>query len=46
MTSSLARFVKNESAEAPIEYILIAAGIAIALLTTVNTFRGTLAAMF
>jgi pilus assembly protein Flp/PilA len=46
MTTSLTRFVKDESGSAPIEYVLIAAGITIALLTVVNALGDSLVALF
>jgi pilus assembly protein Flp/PilA len=46
MRTSLARFVKDESGSTAIEYGLIAAGIAIAILTAVNALGGSLAGLF
>jgi pilus assembly protein Flp/PilA len=42
----LARFLKDESGSTAIEYTLIAAGIAIAILTAVNALGGSLAGLF
>lgn len=42
MTNLIARFVKDESGATAIEYGLIAAGIALAIITIVNTLGGTL----
>ena len=46
MRTSLARFVKDESGSTAVEYGLIAAGIAIAILTAVNALGGTLTGLF
>ena len=46
MRTSLARFAKDESGSTAIEYTLIAAGIAIAILTAVNALGGSLAGLF
>ena len=46
MKTSLARFVKDESGSTAVEYGLIAAGIAIAILTAVNALGGTLSGLF
>ena len=42
MKTLLARFAKDESGATAIEYALIAAGIAIAIITAVNTLGTTL----
>lgn len=42
MRTSIARFVKDESGATAIEYGLIAAGIAVAIITMVGTLGGTL----
>jgi pilus assembly protein Flp/PilA len=41
MTNLIARFVKDESGATAIEYGLIAAGIALAIITIVNTLGGS-----
>jgi pilus assembly protein Flp/PilA len=46
MRTSLARFVKDESGATAIEYGLIAAGIAVAILTAVQAVGGSLTALF
>ena len=46
MRTSLARFVKDESGSTAVEYGLIAAGIAIAILTAVNALGGSLTGLF
>ncbi|WP_424628230.1 Flp family type IVb pilin [Bradyrhizobium sp. SYSU BS000235] len=46
MTNLIARFVKDESGATAIEYGLIAAGIALAIITIVNTLGGTLSGKF
>ena len=46
MRTLLARFLKDESGSTAIEYTLIAAGIAIAILTAVNALGGSLAGLF
>jgi len=46
MPTSLTRFVKDESGSAALEYTLIAAGLAIAILTVVNALSDSLAALF
>lgn len=46
MTKLVARFIKNESGATAIEYGLIAAGIALAIITAVNTLGGTLNTKF
>lgn len=46
MRTSIARFVKDESGATAIEYGLIAAGIAVAIITAVSTLGGNLATMF
>ena len=46
MTNLIARFVKDESGATAIEYGLIAAGIALAIITVVQTIGGTLNTKF
>jgi len=46
MRTLLARFIKDESGSTAVEYTLIAAGIAIAILTAVNALGGSLASLF
>jgi pilus assembly protein Flp/PilA len=46
MKTTLARFLKDESGSTAIEYGLIAAGIAIAILTAVNALGGSLSGLF
>lgn len=46
MTNLFARFVKDESGATAIEYALIAAGIAIAIIAAVNTLGSTLSTKF
>ncbi|RTL53603.1 MAG: Flp family type IVb pilin [Bradyrhizobiaceae bacterium] len=46
MTKLVARFVKDESGATAIEYALIAAGIALAIITAVNTLGTTLNTKF
>ena len=46
MRTSLARFVKDELGSTAVEYGLIAAGIAIAILTAVNALGGSLTGLF
>jgi len=46
MRTSIARFVKDESGATAIEYGLIAAGIAVAIITAVQALGGSLATMF
>lgn len=46
MTNLVARFVKDESGATAIEYALIAAGIALAIITAVNTLGTTLSSKF
>lgn len=46
MKNLLARFVKDESGATAIEYGLIAAGIALAIITVVNNLGGTLNTKF
>ena len=46
MNTTLARFLKDESGSTAIEYGLIAAGIAIAILTAVNVLGGSLTGLF
>ena len=46
MTSSIARFVKDESGATAIEYGLIAAGIAVAILVAVNSVGSSLTTLF
>jgi pilus assembly protein Flp/PilA len=46
MTSLLMRFAKDESGATAIEYGLIAAGIALAIIAGVNTVGSNLAAKF
>jgi pilus assembly protein Flp/PilA len=43
---SHARFVKDESGATAIEYALIAAGISVAIILTVNALGGTLNGIF
>ena len=42
MSTSLKRFIKDESGATAIEYGLIAAGISVAIIATVNTLGGQL----
>lgn len=46
MRTSIARFVKDESGATAIEYGLIAAGIAVAIITAVGTLGSNLSALF
>ena len=46
MRTSFARFVKDESGATAIEYGLIAAGIAVAIITAVQALGGTLTGVF
>jgi pilus assembly protein Flp/PilA len=46
MKTLIARFVKDESGATAIEYALIAAGIALAIITAVNTLGTTLSNKF
>lgn len=46
MRTLLARFLADESGSTAIEYTLIAAGIAIAILTAVNALGGSLCGLF
>jgi pilus assembly protein Flp/PilA len=46
MSKMIARFVKDESGATAIEYGLIAAGIAVAIITVVNTVGTSLTATF
>lgn len=46
MRTSIARFVKDESGATAIEYGLIAAGIAVAIITAVNAVGGSLTGLF
>lgn len=46
MTKLVARFVKDESGATAIEYGLIAAGIALAIIVAVNNLGGTLNTKF
>ena len=46
MTNLVTRFLKNESGATAIEYGLIAAGIAVAIIAAVNTLGGTLKTTF
>jgi pilus assembly protein Flp/PilA len=46
MKNVLARFAKDESGATAIEYALIAAGIALAIITAVNTLGTTLSNKF
>jgi pilus assembly protein Flp/PilA len=46
MSKMIARFVKDESGATAIEYGLIAAGIAVAIITIVNTVGTTLTGTF
>jgi pilus assembly protein Flp/PilA len=46
MRTSFARFVKDESGATAIEYGLIAAGIAVAIITAVQALGGTLNGIF
>jgi pilus assembly protein Flp/PilA len=46
MRTSFARFVKDESGATAIEYGLIAAGIAVAILTAVQALGTSLSGMF
>ncbi|MET0870366.1 MAG: Flp family type IVb pilin [Methyloceanibacter sp.] len=46
MRTMLARFLRDESGSTTIEYTLIAAGIAIAILTALNALGGSLGGLF
>jgi pilus assembly protein Flp/PilA len=46
MRTSVARFVKDESGATAIEYGLIAAGIAVAVITAMSTLSGALTTLF
>lgn len=46
MRTSIARFVKDESGATAIEYGLIAAGIAVAIITAVGTVGTNLSGLF
>jgi pilus assembly protein Flp/PilA len=46
MKFSVARFVKDESGATAIEYGLIAAGIAVAIITAMSTLSGALTSLF
>jgi pilus assembly protein Flp/PilA len=46
MRTSVARFVKDESGATAIEYGLIAAGIAVAIITAVNGLGTSISTMF
>jgi pilus assembly protein Flp/PilA len=46
MTNLFARFVKDESGATAIEYALIAAGISVVIIGTVQTLGGTLDGIF
>lgn len=46
MRTSLARLIKDEKGSTAIEYSLIAAGIAIAILTALNALGGSLGGLF
>ena len=46
MRTMLARFLTDESGSTTIEYTLIAAGIAIAILTALNALGGSLGGLF
>ena len=46
MGTAVARFVKDESGATAIEYALIAAGIAVAIITTVNALGGTVVGLY
>jgi pilus assembly protein Flp/PilA len=46
MKISVERFVKDESGATAIEYGLIAAGIAVAVVTAMSTLSGALTALF
>ncbi len=46
MRTMLARFLRDESGSTAVEYTLIAAGIAIAILTALNALGGSLGALF
>ncbi len=46
MRTSVVRFLKNESGATAIEYGLIAAGIAVAIIVAVNTLGDTLNGVF
>jgi pilus assembly protein Flp/PilA len=46
MRTSIARFVKDESGATAIEYGLIAAGIAVAIITAVNAVSTDLSGLF
>jgi len=46
MINLFARFLRDESAATAIEYGLIAAGIALAIIAAVNTLGGTLSGTF
>jgi pilus assembly protein Flp/PilA len=46
MRTMLARFLRDESGSTAIEYTVIAAGIAIAILTALNALGGTFGGWF
>lgn len=46
MRTSVARFIKDESGATAIEYGLIAAGIAVAVITAMSTLSGALTGLF
>jgi pilus assembly protein Flp/PilA len=46
MRTSIARFVNDESGATAIEYGLIAAGIAVAIITAMQTLSGALTGLF
>ena len=46
MRTMFARFLRDESGSTTIEYTLIAAGIAIAILTALNALGGSLGGLF
>jgi pilus assembly protein Flp/PilA len=46
MRTSIARFVKDESGATAIEYGLIAAGIAVAVITAMSTLSDALTSLF
>ena len=46
MRTMFARFLRDESGSTTIEYTLIAAGIAIAILTALNALGGSLGILF
>jgi len=46
MRTSVVRFVKDESGATAIEYGLIAAGIAVAIITALGTVGGNLSSLF